>query len=75
VLQVPRAALFRQDGQWALFVAEDDRAAIRSVETGRMNADWVQIIAGIAEGEAVVAYPGSRVAAGVRLEARSIGAD
>ena len=75
VLQVPRAALFRQDGQWALFVAENDRAAIRSVETGRMNADWVQIIAGIAEGEAVVAYPGSRIAAGVRLEARSIGAD
>ena len=75
VLQVPRAALFRQDGQWALFVADNDRAAIRTVETGRMTADWVQIIAGIAEGEAVIAYPGSRVDAGVRLAPRTIGSD
>lgn len=75
VLQVPRAALFRQDGQWALFVAQDDRAAIRIVETGRMTADWVQIISGIADGESVVAYPGSRVDAGVRLTARTVGAD
>ena len=75
VLQVPRAALFREDGQWAVFVAEDDRAAIRIVQTGRMTADWVQVTTGIAEGEAVVAYPGSRVEAGVRLSARSLGTD
>lgn len=75
VLQVPRAALFREDGQWAVFVAEDDRAAIRIVQTGRMTADWVQVTSGIAEGEAVVAYPGSRVEAGVRLSARSLGTD
>ena len=40
-----------------------------------MTADWVQIIAGIAEGEAVIAYPGSRVDAGVRLAPRTIGSD
>ena len=75
VLQVPRSALFRQDGQWAVFVAENDRAAVRVVETGRMTADWVQILSGVNEGQDVVAYPGSRVSAGVKLTARSTGTD
>jgi HlyD family secretion protein len=73
VLQVPRAALFRQDGQWAVFVAQDGRAALQTVETGRMIADWVQVVAGIAEGQAVVSYPGARIAEGVRLTARITG--
>ncbi|MDX5403478.1 MAG: HlyD family efflux transporter periplasmic adaptor subunit [Rhodobacterales bacterium] len=73
VLQVPRSALFRQDGQWAVFVAQEGRAAMQIVETGRMTADWVQILTGISEGQAVVAYPGARVAEGVRLNARTAG--
>ena len=73
VLQVPRAALFRQDGQWAVFVAQDGRAAVQTVETGRMTADWVQVVAGVTEGQAVVAYPGARIAEGVRLTTRTTG--
>lgn len=75
VLQVPRSALFRQDGQWAVFVAQDGRAELQTVETGRMTADWVQVLSGITEGQSVVAYPGARVAEGVRLTARTSGGD
>ena len=75
VLQVPRAALFRQDGKWAVFVAQDGRAAVQTVETGRMTADWVQVVAGVTEGQAVVAYPGARIAEGVKLTTRTTGGD
>lgn len=71
VLQVPRSALFRQDGQWAVFVAQEGRAALQIVDTGRMTADWVQVLSGMSEGQAVVAYPGARIAAGVRLATRA----
>jgi HlyD family secretion protein len=74
VLQVPRAALFRQAGHWAVFVQSEGRAALRVVETGRMTADQVQILSGLEEGQQVVAYPGARVVEGVRLAARSMGA-
>lgn len=75
VLQVPRSALFRQDGAWSVFVAQEGRAVVQSVETGRMTADWVQVLSGLSEGQAVVAYPGARVAEGVRLTARVTGTD
>lgn len=75
VLQVPRSALFRQDGAWAVFVAQDGRAVLQTVETGRMNADWVQVLSGVSEGQMVVAYPGARVVEGVRVTARRTGID
>ena len=73
VLQVPRSALFRQDGQWAVFVEQNGRAVRRMIETGRMTADWAQVLSGIEAGRMVVAYPGSRIEDGVKLEARTTG--
>ena len=68
VLQVPQSALFRAEGEWAVFVEEAGRAARRPVEVGRMSGDWAEIVTGIAEGERVIAYPGSSIDEGTRLE-------
>lgn len=73
LLQVPQSALFRAAGEWALFVEENGRAAQRSVEVGHMSGDWAEIEAGVTEGERVIAYPGSSIEDGTRLEARETG--
>jgi HlyD family secretion protein len=67
VLQVPTGALFRDDGRWALFVVEEDRARLRRVETGRSAGLRTQILAGLEAGETVINHPGDRVADGVRV--------
>ncbi|MDJ1462341.1 HlyD family efflux transporter periplasmic adaptor subunit [Nitratireductor sp. GZWM139] len=71
VLQVPQSALFRSAGEWALFVEEEGRAALRQVDVGRMTGEWAQILSGLSAGERVVAYPGSAIETGTRLEPRN----
>ncbi|WP_019594936.1 efflux RND transporter periplasmic adaptor subunit [Thioalkalivibrio sp. ALM2T] len=67
VLQVPTSALFRDRGEWSVFVVEDGRAEPRRVEVGRRSGFTTQILEGLAEGERVVTRPGDRVQAGTRV--------
>jgi HlyD family secretion protein len=62
--------LFREGGQWAVFVEEGDRAALRIVELGQQTDLEAQVIDGLKEGERVVLHPGDRVTAGSRLQER-----
>ena len=71
VLTVPRAALFRDGDQWAVFVAENDSAVLRVVELGLGNAFVAEISSGLTEGEQVVLQPSDRVSAGSRLQSRN----
>lgn len=56
-LTVPSSALFRQDGDWAVFVADGDRAQLRTVEIGANNGQVAQVLGGLDEGARVVIYP------------------
>jgi HlyD family secretion protein len=64
---VPTAALFRNADGWAAFVAADGRARLRAVEIGARNRQRAMVKRGLAEGEAVVLYPGGSVRDGVRV--------
>jgi len=70
VLKVPQAALFREEGKWAVFVAEGGRAALRNVELGLENGLEAQVVSGLGAGEQVVLQPGGRITAGVALKPR-----
>jgi len=70
VLKVPQAALFREQGQWAVFVDDGGRAALRNVELGLENGLEAQVVKGLAAGERVVLQPGGRITAGVALKPR-----
>jgi HlyD family secretion protein len=70
VLKVPQAALFREQGKWAVFVDEGGRAALRQVELGLENGLEAQVVKGLAAGEQVVLQPGGRITAGVALKPR-----
>src|SRR5690606_24500988 len=57
VLQVPVAALFRSDGQWAVFRVERGRARLVPVEVGHDNGRNAEILSGLEPGDTIVLYP------------------
>jgi HlyD family secretion protein len=69
-LKVPRAALFRESGEWAVFVNDSGRAELRKVSLGLENGLEAEILSGVSAGEQVVLQPGERVSPGVRLQER-----
>ena len=71
-LIVPSSALFRQGGEWAVFVmGEDGRARQVAVEPGRNNGIEAQVIAGLSQGDEVVLYPSAGLIDGARIARRS----
>lgn len=70
VLQLPVAALFRDDNRWAVFRVEDGRAHLTPIEIGRNNGQQAQVVAGIEAGQVIVMFPGEQLAEGVRIAER-----
>ena len=70
VIRVPISALFRDAGEWTVFVAEDGRAHRRKIDIGEMNDEHAEVRGGLAPGEAVIVYPSDRVGEGTRVSAR-----
>lgn len=70
VLRVPLSALFRHEGQWAVFVERQGRAKLRKVEVAHLNDTQAHIAAGLAVGERVVLHPNERIDDGTRIESR-----
>ena len=67
VLQVPAASIFELDGRTRVFVLQPDgRLGLRDVSAGHRNASAAEILAGLEEGEEVVAHPRRELVAGQR---------
>ncbi len=71
VLRTPVAALFRHQGQWAVFKVEGNRAHLQRVEIGHNNGELAEVRAGLKPGERVVVHPGQSIADGVSVRVRS----
>ena len=69
-LKVPRAALFRNGGSWAVFINDGGRAQLRDVKIGLENGLEAEVTEGLAAGDEVILQPGERIAAGMRVKAR-----
>ena len=72
VLKVPIGALFRYQGDWAVFRIEGGRAVRTIVSIGHKNSADAEVLAGLSDGDRVVLYPSDRVADGVRVAPRTI---
>ncbi|RWA68029.1 HlyD family efflux transporter periplasmic adaptor subunit [Mesorhizobium sp.] len=70
VLNVPVAALFRKDDDWAVYLAKDGRARTTVVKIGHRNSKVAEVESGVSEGERVVIHPSDRIADGVRVAER-----
>jgi HlyD family secretion protein len=69
-LRVPMGALFRSDGNWAVYLAEDGVAGLRTVEIGRWNEEFAEVVSGIETGSEIILHPGDTVREGVQLISR-----
>ncbi|MPZ18161.1 MAG: efflux RND transporter periplasmic adaptor subunit [Luteitalea sp.] len=72
VLKVPTGTLFRRGDQWALFVVEDGRARLRTIEIGQRNGAEAQVLDGLREREQIVLYPPDTLADGGRVAQRAV---
>ena len=70
VQKIPIGALFRDGGDWAVFVEERGRAMLRRIEIGQENSLEVEVVAGLELGERVVLHPGDRLSGGIRISER-----
>ena len=68
--RVPVLALFRDGGEWAVFVESDGRAELRHVSIGRQSSLDAEVLDGLTEGERVIMHPSDRVQHGVRVADR-----
>jgi len=71
VLKAPLTALFRERGDWSVFVESGGRAQLRAVRIGRQNGLEAEIAEGLNAGERIVLHPGNRVEDGVRIAQRA----
>jgi HlyD family secretion protein len=67
LLAVPNGALFRQDGDWAVYKVEGGSARIAKVELGRRNSDYAELLDGLAAGDQVILHPSDHVSDGVAV--------
>jgi len=69
-LQVPASALVRRGNAWTVFVVDDDRVRVRTVEVGHRDGASAEILSGLQADEVVILFPSDRIEEGVRVRAR-----
>jgi HlyD family secretion protein len=67
VLQIPASALFREGGQWGVFVVAGGTVQRRAVTIGHRNGLAAEVLSGLKEGEAVVPHPDDKIREGVAV--------
>ena len=70
-LQVPLSALFKRNGDWAVFTAADGIATEQMIRIGRQGTQFAEVLDGLAEGTAVVTHPNDQLISGGTIVDRS----
>ncbi|MCI2399028.1 HlyD family efflux transporter periplasmic adaptor subunit [Aliiroseovarius subalbicans] len=65
VLRLPISALFRENGDWAVFVVEAGQAVLRPVTIGQRNTEFAEVLSGLEPDEVVITHPGDKISDGV----------
>lgn len=61
VLQVPINALFRDQGNWAVFRAINGRAILTPIQIGQRNNQYAEVLSGLSEQDLVIAFPSDQI--------------
>jgi HlyD family secretion protein len=72
-LRVPISSLYRQGDGWAVFVVEDGRAHIRTIDVGRRGSLDAEVLKGLQEGATVVMHPPDTLGDNARVDVRAAG--
>lgn len=72
VVKVPTGSLFRSGADWAVFVVEEDKARLRTIELGERNGLAAQVLSGLSEGDRVLLHPSDSITDGVAVVDRGV---
>jgi HlyD family secretion protein len=61
VLQIPASAVFRREGESAVFVIENNVARRRTIKPGQRTGLTVEVVDGLKAGERIVAHPDASI--------------
>ena len=67
VVAVPVAALFRDGGDWAVYLIDNGRARLQRVSLGRRSDDFAEVTSGLDVNDSVLLHPSDQLADGVRI--------
>lgn len=70
-VQVPLSALFKRNGDWAVFAADDGIVTEQRVTIGRQNTQFAEVRDGLETGTAVIVHPNDQLTAGAKIVQRS----
>ncbi len=68
-LAVPIGALFRQGGEWTVFVVRQGLAHLQPLRLGERNFDYADVLEGLALGDEVIIHPSDMIADGAKVVA------
>jgi HlyD family secretion protein len=68
VLRVSDLAVFEKEGVNCVYVIEGGKAVFRELETGLEGEDYMEVIAGLSEGDVVILSPNDDISDGVRVK-------
>jgi HlyD family secretion protein len=64
---VPAGALFRRGDTWSVYVVDDGRAQLRTIDLVRRSGRAAAVSKGLTQGERVIVYPSDQIGSGVRV--------
>ena len=70
VLQIPASAIFTREDRQYVFLAQEGRARLAEVRTGRSNGLYTAVTDGLSEGDQVVRHPDRQLQPGSRIRVR-----
>lgn len=71
IIRLPEDAILRRGQLELVFVAEDGRARLRLIKTGKRFGDRVEVVSGLESGEAVITKGAEKLVDGQPIEVRS----
>ena len=67
---VPISAIFRNRGEWSVYLDDDGRAVLKNIKLGHINKYVAEVISGLNSGDRVIAHPGNKIKDGIRVSSR-----
>jgi HlyD family secretion protein len=70
VRKLPSGTLIREGDAWAVYRVQDGQAVHTPVQVGRNNGLEAEVLAGVADGDAIVLHPSDKISDGVAVVPR-----
>ena len=67
---VPASALFRRGDSWSVYVVDDGRAQLRTVDLVRRSGRSAAVSKGVVQGDRVIVYPNDQINPDVRVSVK-----